>query len=63
MFTKSIVSSWIAWALRVDPANNRYKVGDKGRNVALEDDIISEQNVFHANIGGKALDNGWKYKR
>ena len=56
--TQISLFSTVAGPFRVNPTNDRDKVGDERWNVALEEDVIAQQNILHPNIGGIALDYG-----
>ena len=56
--TQISLFSTVAGPFRVNPTNDRDKVGDERGNVALEEDVIAEQHVLHPNIRVIALDYG-----
>ena len=56
--TQISLLSTVAGPFRVNPTNDRDKVGDERRNVALEEDVIVEEHILHPNIGVIALDYG-----
>ena len=43
-------TSGIAGALRINPGKDGDEIGDEGRDVALEENIVVQQNILPSNI-------------
>ena len=48
--TKCVSTSGIAGALRINPGKDGDEIGDEGRDVALEENIVVQQNILPSNI-------------
>ena len=48
--TKCVSTSGIAGALRINPGKDGDEIGDEGRDVALEENIVVQQHILPSNI-------------